>query len=365
MADHIVLINQSSGYLMEDIACAFSKEYGKVVVISSYDMKNAITDRIVPYDKSSSFKRVFTWLVATLQIGWKVVWKYRGRELFIVSNPPLAPLLPLILRNRFKLLIFDIYPDVLVSQQKMKDSNFVIHWWRKANRKVFAKADQVFTISEGMKECLCQYTEKDKIKVVPLWPNSTHIHPIEKADNQFIRKYRLDGKFVVLYSGNLGSTHRMDVLVDVAQRMEDVMFVIIGEGAKKRLIADRVEKEKCQNVMLLPYQPLETFSHVLSAADIAVVTLDMKASQMSVPSKTFNVMAVGAPVMGIASPDSELGRMVSQYDMGRIFLPDDIDGMVAFIQKMKDDDSLRSLYSKNSLAASRHYTSENAKMFLH
>lgn len=365
MGNKMVIINQSSGYLMRDIACAFSEEYDQVVVMASWKIEGVKTERIVAYNKRSSFQRIITWLVATVQIWWKVVWKYRNWELFIVSNPPMAPLLPQILRNRFKLLIFDIYPDVLVSQQKMKDSNLVIHWWRRANRKVFAKAERVFTISEGMKECLCQYTERDKIKVVPLWPNSTQIHPIGKSDNQFIRKHRLDGKFVVLYSGNMGSTHRMDVLVDVAQRMEDVMFVIIGEGAKKRLIADRVEKEKCQNVMLLPYQPLETFSRVLSAADIAVVTLDMKASQMSVPSKTFNLMAVGAPVMGIASPDSELGRLVSQYDMGRIFLPDDIDGMVAFIRKMKDDDSLRTLYSKNSLAASRHYTSENAKMFLH
>ena len=350
---------------MRDIAHAFSDAYEEVVLMASSSVKNVRTDRIIAFDKRSSLRRVFSWLVGTMQIWWKVIRKYRDDKLFIVSNPPLAPLLPLFLVNPFSLLIFDIYPDILVNQQIFKESNPIIKWWRKANRKVFAKADQVFTISEGMKECLCQYTEKDKIKVVPLWPNSTHIHPIEKADNQFIRKYRLDGKFVVLYSGNLGSTHRMDVLVDVAQRLEDVMFVIIGEGAKKRLIADRVEKEKCQNVMLLPYQPLETFSHVLSAADIAVVTLDMKASQMSVPSKTFNVMAVGAPVMGIASPDSELGRMVSQYDMGRIFLPYDIDGMVAFIRKMKDDDSLRTLYSKNSLAASRHYTSENAKMFLH
>ena len=360
----IVIVNQTSGYLMRDIARAFMEEYEQVTVLASLALDGVRTDRIIAYDKRSSVRRVLTWCVATVQIWWKVFWKYRDDELFIVSNPPMAPLLPLILRNPFSVLIYDIYPDVLVNQQVIKTTNLLARWWRKANRRVFARAERVYTIGEGMRDCLSQYADAEKIKVVPLWPNDTHIQPIAKDDNLFIKEHHLEGQFVVLYSGNLGSTHRVEVLVDVARSMEDVTFVIIGEGAKKKLIAERVEREECRNVMLLPYQPLETLSHVLSAADVAVVTLDMGASQMSVPSKTFNLMAVGAPIMGIASPESELGRLVGKYGMGRLFMPEDIDGMVAFIREMKEDDALRTTYSRHSLGASRFFTSENAKMFL-
>lgn len=359
----IVIINQSSGYLMRDICHALKEQYEDVVIIASWPVDGVMTDRIAAYDKRSSSRRIWTWMLATIQIWWKLVVKYRDYELFIVSNPPTSSLLPLIVKNPFSFLIFDIYPDVLVSQGTMSGRNYLVRRWREANEKVYAKAKWVFTISEGMKKCLCQYVDAEKIKVVPLWPNNAQIHKIEKCDNQFVKEHHLEDKFIVLYSGNLGSTHRMDVLVDVAKRVEDATFLIIGEGAKKRDIENRIEKEQCKNVMLLPRQPYELLSHSLSAADIAVVSLDMNASQMSVPSKAFNLMAVGAPIMGIASPDSELGKMIDKFEMGRTFSPDDIEEMAAFVREMKNNSILKNRLSHNALSASRYFTSDNARLF--
>ena len=361
----IVVINQTSGYLMQDIVTAFAEQYEELILLASWPLNGVKTDRIIAFDRRSSARRLWTWLVATVQIWWRVIRKYRNDELFIVSNPPSAPLLPLIVRNRFSLLIFDVYPDVLVNQQKLSKNHFVIRWWQKANQKVYSKAKHVFTISKGMKDCLCQYVEADKIKVMPLWPNNAQIHKIEKSENPFIKEHDLEGKFIVLYSGNLGSTHRVEVLIDVAQKVKDAIFLIVGQGTKKELIAERIKKEHCENVIQLPRQPMERLSEVLSAADIAVVTLDTNASQMSVPSKTFNLMAVGAPIMGIASPESELGRLVSKYEMGKAFLPDEIDGMASFVSEMKDDCVLRKRLGQNALDASRYYTSENAKILVH
>lgn len=361
----IVVINQTSGYLMQDIVTAFAEQYEEVVLLASWPLKGVETDRIIAFDRRSSARKLWTWIVATVQIWWRVVRKYRDDELFIVSNPPSAPLLPLLFRNRFSLLIFDIYPDVLVNQRKLNKNHFVIHWWQNANQKVYAKAERVFTISEGMKDCLCQYVEADKIKVMPLWPNNALIRKIEKSENPFIKEHDLEGKFIVLYSGNLGSTHRVEVLIDVAQKVKDAIFLIVGQGAKMELIVERIKKEHCENVIQLPRQPMERLSEVLSAADIAVVTLDTSASQMSVPSKTFNLMAVGVPLMCIASPESELGRLVRKSEMGRVFLPDDIDGMASFVNEMKDDCVLKKRLGQNALDASKHYTSENARLLVH
>ena len=363
MNSKIVIINQTSGYLMRDICRAFKERYEDVVLIASWPVDGVKTDRIAAYDKRSSSRRIWTWMLATIQIWWKLVVKYRDYELFIVSNPPTSSLLPLIVKNPFSFLIFDIYPDVLVSQGTMSGRNYLVRRWREANEKVYAKAKWVFTISEGMKKCLCQYVDAEKIKVVPLWPNNAQIHKIEKCDNQFIKEHHLEDKFIVLYSGNLGSTHRMDVLVDVAKIVEDATFLIIGEGAKKKEIENRIDKEQCKNVMLLPRQPYELLSHSLSAADIAVVSLDMNASQMSVPSKAFNLMAVGAPIMGIASPDSELVKMIDKFEMGRTFSPDDIEEMAAFVREMKNNSILKNRLSHNALSASRYFTSDNARLF--
>jgi glycosyltransferase involved in cell wall biosynthesis len=360
----IVIINQSPNYLMRDIAQVFIEEYEEVVLMGSWPVNDMKTDLIKAYDKRSMTRRLITCLIATIQIFWKVIWKYQDYDLFIVSNPPTAPLLPLMVRNRFSLLIFDIYPDVLVNQHILSSNNLIIRWWKKRNRKIYAKAEHVFTISEGMKECLCQYVEADKIEIVPLWPNNVQIHQIKKCDNIFIKEHHLEHRFVVLYSGNLGSTHRMDVLVDVAKIVKDAVFLIIGMGAKKKLIEERIEKESCENVLLLPFQPLEKLSHVLSSADIAVVTLETGASQMSIPSKIFNLMAVGAPIMGIASPESALGKLIEKYEMGRTFSPDAIEGMAAFVCEVQSNTILKDRLSRNAQSASSHFTNENARLFI-
>lgn len=371
----IVIVCQSSGYLVVDIVKAYVGAGYEVVLMSSskngakklqFDKGDVRIEPIKAYDRSTQIRRIYTWLLATFQIVWKISWKYRSSQLLIVSNPPLAPLTPLFLRNPYSILIYDIWPDVLVNQKVLNEKHWFVRAWKWANRKTFGKAKYVFTIGKGMKECLCQYTNENKIQVVPLWADQAGIHRVEKKNNQFLKKYNLEGKFVVLYSGNMGNTHRVDSLVDVAQTVNDdeIVFVLIGHGEKKAQIERRVSEEKCKNVLVLPYQPYSFLSHSLSAADIAVVTLDTTASQMSVPSKTFNLMALGIPLLCIASPESELGKIVHDYEVGEIFLPEDVEGMKNYILKMKETNSLLDRYASNSYAASKHFTSKNAELFL-
>ena len=375
MNKKVVLACQTCGYLLKDIANTYSEAgYGVTVMASRSSQKTIKEDlrkgiklsSVISYNKSSLLKRILTWVVCTVQMWFKIIFTYRRCFALFVSNPPLAPLLPLVMRNKFSLLIWDIYPDVLVNQHVVSERNVIAKWWRKANKKVYKRAEHVFTISDGMKECLSQYVDADRIKVIPLWPDKTNLRRVKKQDNLFIKENHLEGKFVVMYSGNLGNTHRMDVLVDVAKRVndDDIVFVLIGEGGKKKMIEQRIAEEGVKNVLLLPYQPYDFLSHSLSAADIAVITLDSVSSQMSVPSKTFNMMSLGAPLMCIASPESELGNIVRKYQVGEIFQPENIEGITEFVLKLKRDDALRRQYAENSLKASREFSVDNAKMFL-
>ena len=361
----ILFINQTSGYLMRDILHVFA-EYHDVVLMASSPVEGVKYDKVSAYDRRSSVRRIISWLIATVQIWCKVWGKYSDWELFIVSNPPFATLLPFFLKNRYSLFIFDIYPDVLVNQHFLSADNFIVKWWQKTNRKVYARADQLFTISEGMRDCLCQYVAVERIQVVPLWTDKSNIHRIAIEDNYFMKEHHLENKFVVLYSGNLGNTHPVDVLIDVAKRVNDpdVIFVIIGEGGKKKLIEDRIEKEKCKNVKMLPRQPYDMLSYSLSVADIAVITLDMNSSQLSVPSKTYNLLAIGVPLLCIASPDSELGNLVRKYEVGGIFYPDEIDRIVDFILCIKNDIHLKRRYVHQAVKASSYYTVSNARILL-
>ncbi len=372
---NLVIACQTCGYLLKDIANMYHSVGYDVTIITSRESQKNIKkslqgdiklSSVITYNKTSSLKRVFSWLWCAVQMFFIIGFRYRKHEVLYVSNPPFAPLLPLILRNKFSILIWDIYPDVLVNLHVIAKDSLLARWWSRSNKIVYAKADKVFTISEGMKECLNQYVRSDRINVIPLWPDKTNLIKIKKLDNLFIRENHLEGKFIVMYSGNLGNTHRMDVLIDVAQKISDndIIFVLIGEGGKKKMIEERIREEKLKNVLLLPYQPYEFLSHSLSAADIAVITLDSLSSQMSVPSKTFNMLSLGAPLLCIASPDSELGSIVRKYEVGEIFQPEEIDKITDFVLKLKGDKIVRSKYGANSVNASKYFSVENAKGFV-
>ena len=369
--DSIVFINQNAGYLMIDIINAHSNYQQRSIITGKLIQRNISIDpsvkieKIITYNRSSGVKRMFTWVVGFMQILWLVKTRYRKADLFIVTNPPFAGLIPLFCNNPFSILIYDVYPDVLVAYKFLSNDSLITKWWRKANRKIFARAKNIFTIAAGMKEVLCQYTTGEKIKVVPLWADNRFLKPIAKADNQFIQKHQLHNKFLVIYSGNLGHSHNVEVLVEIANAISDkeVMFVIIGEGDKQQEIDDLIKKYQLSNCVLLPWQNVETLPHSLSAADLAVVTLGKGASGFSIPSKTFSLMSAGVPLLCIADKASELASLVNSSETGKCFEADEIAAMIQFILLVKSDKNYSLRLKENALITSAEYGPDNALKF--
>lgn len=372
----ILLVNQSSGYLMVDIVNTFvnSGKYDKVELFAgeihirpSVPDKSVHVVKTVKYNKNSTLKRLLSWTGAFMHLLF-VVW-FRGRncELFLVSNPPLTTFIPLFTRKKYSILIYDLYPDSLFSQGFVKHDSFVARWWSKKNRKVFAQAKNVFTISDDMKRAVAQYVDESKIKVVYNWAHNEHLTPVEKADNTFLKQLQLEDKFIVLYSGNMGMTHDIDVLVDVANALKEnakIHFLFIGEGAKKAIIEQKVVEYQLINCSVLPFQPLEVLPYSMGAADIAVVTTDANQTGLSVPSKTYSYLSVGAVLLCLADKDSELGRMVVENNVGKCFNRDEVTEMTAFVQDMASNSEKLNQYKNNSRALSMDYTPDNAKQYV-
>lgn len=368
-----IFINQDSGYLMIDILNAYSNAGHECVLITGrLNVRNnplnpgIKLDRIIKYNRTTTFKRLITWVIGFFQIWLKLLFRYRKDNLFIVSNPPFAPLLSLLAGNPFKLLIFDVYPDALTELGYLSERSIIIKSWEKANKRVFAKADEIFTISESMRSLLSYYDEKAVIKVVPLWTDNSFLRPLKPTENPFLLKHNLVEKFVVLYSGNIGLSGDVDVLVDIAAKVnrEDIVFVIIGDGAKKAMIARKVDELGLESVIMLPWQLPSDLPYSLSSGSLAVVSLGVRASKLAIPSKLVNYLSVGAPILSISSPDSEVSRIVFKYSCGRSFEPDDINGMAEYITTVADDKELQSMLRNNSMKASADFSSSNCKMFL-
>ncbi len=369
----VVIINQSTGYLMIDIANAYADEYDEVVLmagsikVAERHLNEKIrVDKIIAYNRTSSMKRLLTWLWASIQIFNRILFKYRNYEVVYVTNPPMAYLSSLLLKNPFSIIIYDTYPDALKNIGIGKD-NVIYKWWGKKNKLLFARASKIVTLSNGMADCLANYVSREKIRVVPNWSSKSNFKPLAKSDNPFAKSHGVENKFTVLYSGNMGFTHNVETIVEVAKRLssdEQIHFMLIGDGKKKVELQKRCREYGLNNCTFLDWQPVDVMPYSLACADLGVITLNDETALVSVPSKTYNLLAVGAPLMVIAPQESEIARMVEQFGNGKCFAPGDVGAMAAFVKELSSNSTYRQQMSDNSVEASKNFTYANARLYV-
>lgn len=369
----IVFINQDAGYLMIDIINTYAESgyscsliTGRLVERSNPLHPSVEISKIIRYNRNSVLKRLFTWICATIQIIILVKVKYRKSKLFIVSNPPLAPLVPLLAGNPYRILIFDIYPDAIIDSGLSSESSFLMRLWKTANSKAFKGAERIFTITDSMQAVLQNYAGNKPVEVIPMWTDNRFLRRVEPLDNPFFKNHNLEGKFVVLYSGNIGMTGHVDTLLEIAEgfKRQDIAFLFIGEGAKKRWLEKRVTELALANVIILPWQPAKELAFSLSSASLAVVGIDQKASRLAMPSKLLSYLSVGAPVLCLADVETDLAKFVSKYRVGYTFSPSQKKETTRLIEwLMNNPDECRQL-SRNALIASGEFTCANAAKFL-
>lgn len=370
---NVVLVNQSTGYLMIDIVNAYTESYENVVLIAgtvkTLERKlfsHVKVSRIISYNRKSTLTRLATWLIATLQIWMLILIKYRDYHVIYVTNPPLSYFVSLFLKNTYSIIVYDIYPDAL-KNIKIENLNVIFKIWSWINRKIFKNACCIYTLSSGMKKLLLNYCEKEKIKVIPNWSGSTQLKPINKWNNPFVNSYNLMDKFVVMYSGNIGRTHNVEIMMELAIRLRaelDINFFIIGEGFKKNDLMKIANEYNLKSCHFLTWQPSNKICYSLAAADISIVTLTEDAANISVPSKTYNLLAIGSPLLCIAPERSEIGRLVKNTNCGMCFMKEQIDEMVAYILKLKNNKEYKEQLSYNALVASNDYTYKNAHLYV-
>lgn len=369
----VVLINQSSGYLMVDIANAYAEIYEEVTLITGriQILERPLNSRIkvskiIVYNKRNSLTRIFTWVWGTVQIFLKLLFKYQKGEILFVTNPPLSYLSALFLHRKYAVLIYDIYPDAL-KNIGVGEKNIIYKIWVKLNKIIFSKATKIYTLSEGMALKLSQYVNIDSITIIHNWSGSESIKPIPKQENNFIKEHHIEGKFIVLYSGNMGYTHNVEVLTEVAKLLkkeQDIIFVFIGEGKKKEELIKTAKDENLSNCRFLEWQSSEMFPFSLAAADLGAITLNEDTAFLSVPSKTYNLMAAGISLLSISPENSALSDLINKHANGRNFSVDQVTEISEFILYCKDNKDVLKKMSCNSLIASKEYTFENASLYV-
>lgn len=369
----IVFVNQAFGFITIDIVNEFAKEFDKVAVIYG-DLRvqdvpvdsRVILSKVVEKSRKSHTSRFIRWFIASLQIFFLLITKYRKYEIFYFSVPPFAYLGSLFLRRRFSLLMWDVYPDAL-KIINVSEKNVIYRWWVSVNRKLFKRAHRIYTIGESLAMQMAQYVSRERIEVIPLWTGLHNVEPVARQDNNFIASQGLAGKFIVLYSGNIGPTYPINSLIEAASFTSDdpdIVYLVIGRGTHFEIARTKANENGLVNCIFLPFQPDEILQFVLAAADISVVMIDEKVASASIPSKVYNLLAVGSPLLTIAPEQSEISNLVETYHNGRNFTKDDIHEIARFVREMKSSPAVLKGYGINSRKAAEFYTPANAKKYL-
>lgn len=372
MRRKIVFINQATGYLTIDIINEFSKVFDEVSLITgsirvqevSLDEKVKI-EWICRYNRGNSLRKALSWIQGTFQIMYLLWKKYSDFERFYFTIPPTAYLFADRFHTPFSIAIYDLFPDAL-RISGFRSRSILFRWWSGRNKKVFSRARIIYALSDRMQCRILKYSKR-KIHIIPNWTAFSGFTPIPKEKNRIANREGLNNKFIVQYSGNIGSTHNVETILEVAELLSDVRdieFNIIGRGDRTKKIREIIDRKNLKNCKLLPFLKDEELYESLCCADLAVVTLDERTADVSVPSKIYNLMAAGVPVMAITGMNSAVAAIITANDMGRTFEKKDIIGMRDFILDLKNSSDLRCRLADGSLKASQNHTKLNAREYL-
>jgi colanic acid biosynthesis glycosyl transferase WcaI len=185
--------------------------------------------------------------------------------------------------------------------------------------RLFTRAfTRVSSISDTMVErAITKEVTADRVVLFPNWVDINSVYPQDgAAANSFRRELGLEGKIILLYSGNMGAKQGLELLAPLAESfMHDasVHFLFCGDGAFRPQLETLVAH--CHNVTILPLQPLSRLNDLLNAADIHLLPQRAGAADLVMPSKLTGMLSSGRPVIATADGGTQVARVVEGTDL--------------------------------------------------
>ena len=258
--------------------------------------------------------------------------------ILVSTSPPMCSAVALIISTirRVPLVywVMDINPDQAIALGVVNAKSPLAWLFDVLNRMVLARAHRVLTLDRFMARRLMRKREiADRLEVFPPWPHEEHLDVIPHVANCFRRKHDLDGKFVVMYSGNHSAANPISTVIEAAEKMQDraeIVFMFVGGGTCKKEVSDAITRG-ANNIVSLPYQPLEELKYSLSAADLHVVTLGNSSVGIVHPCKVYGALAVARPILLIGPKPSHVSDILQRCDVGRQVNHGDVHGTIEAI----------------------------------
>ena len=224
------------------------------------------------------------------------------------------------------LLIYDLYPEAMIMAGLVLPRSLTARIIRFANGFLFGALDTIITIGRDVEALLLTYRRVDsrQIRFIPNWALLPIRYRVIDPDNSFRQPF--GDRLVVGLSGNLGFTHHAVSVYEAARLLEgekDIHFLLSGWGSGWKQLQEMHERDRLPNVTMTAPVAESELEEFLSAADVWIIPYRRSVAGVSVPSRIYNLLAVGRPVIVAGETHSEAAMMLIEENIGWVVRPED------------------------------------------
>lgn len=314
------------------------------------------------------FLRAATMALFAFRMFFSVLWRANAGDLvFCVSTPftmPYAVVLAARLRGAASaMLIYDLYPDALIAAGIVARTSATARILRFLNAHLFGTLEAIITIGRDVKPLLTAYdrVSPDKIHFIANWALLPIGYREMKPHNPF--RVGRSTKFVVGLSGNLGFTHDPEIVFNAARLLKDddrIHFLLSGWGAGWSDLQANQEAEGLTNVTLIEPVVEHQLAEFLAAADIWIIPYRAGMLGVSVPSRLYNLLAVGRPIIAITEPGSEAALIVESENVGWVVPPERPKELATTILSAATDPAATARMGRKAAVSAEAHTAQEA-----
>lgn len=297
---------------------------------------------------------------------WQLLTRTKPTDTVIfLTDPPFlaASLWPLLALRKIKFLhwVQDIYPEIAITLTGHRWLRSLKPWrdlsWRRAHKCITLGHDMAETIRQSG-------VNPENLAIIPNWaPAGLHTSGETTAVSQLKSEWGLTGKFVALYSGNLGRVHDLAPIIEVATLLkddQDIAIVFVGHGAQLETLQQTVQARGLSNIHFKPPQPRKDLHTTLALGDVHFVTLRKGCAGYVYPSKLYGILGISKPVLFIGPIDCDLSRTIINHELGVSHSAQDTDSVAKTLLRLRDDISQRHHHSQQAATFARTHNVKSA-----
>ena len=303
--------------------------------------------RVQPFagqTKSNLVRRAVGFILFSYFVGLRALFAggfWRRADGVLAMSPPLTLGLigwhtKLFRGGKLVFNIQDVFPDAAVETGAISNQRVIAaaSWLERVS---YQRSDSVVLLSDDLANNVQRKLDQKfhkRIRVIPNFVDTQAIVPMSRLTN-YRRELGVDESLVVMYAGNVGFSQSLELMIEAARVLPNVIFVINGEGSARKSL--EAKAHALSNVKFGDYQDASRLSEVLATGDLHVVPLRRGLGSVSVPSKTYSILAAGRPICAAIDLDTEVPRILAAANAGVCVEPDNQAAFVSAIAAMISD----------------------------